>query len=219
MKKIIYAILFETLLLIYTNAFASDIEYNTDSNVKKAILVEDYVIRHKEKINEFIINYDIKNNIDLNNDLRYINESIDALKRIQNTTIEKKKAEEVMQAVLDRLKYINEALKIKLKFEKEKYKEKLNKRKEAYSLLWKKLSEKIYNINLKIARKIIKNNENLSITELDIKDNLVNLNKESQKLKNFWNMNFKSESEMKESFINILRNIKVEIVLMSRSLN
>jgi hypothetical protein len=135
MKKIIYFILFNTLSLIYINTFASEIEYNTEFNVKKAILVEDYIIRHKEKIDAFIINYDIKNNIDLDNDLKAINESINALKKIQNTTVEKKKAEEILQAVLDRLKYINEALKLRLKFEKEKNQINLNKRKEIYTLL------------------------------------------------------------------------------------
>jgi hypothetical protein len=84
--------------------------------------------------------------------------------------------------------------------------------------LWKKISDKIYNINLKIARNIIKDNNDLSITELKIKDNLINLNKESQKLRNFWDISFKNEKEMKDAFVNILKNIKTEVSLMNDTL-
>ncbi|MDP3381374.1 MAG: hypothetical protein Q8S84_07970 [bacterium] len=58
-----------------------------------------------------------------------------ALKKIQNTNIEKKKADDIMQAVLDRIKIVNENLKTKLKIEKEKFKEKLNLKKQNYQKL------------------------------------------------------------------------------------
>lgn len=219
MKKIVYLIIYTTLLLTFSNSFASDIEYNTDSNIKKAILVEDYIIRHKEKIENFLDNYDIKDNKELNNDLKILNDSIIAIRKIQNTDIEKKKAEDIIQNILNRIKTVNENLKVKLKIEKELYEKKLDQKKQAYSLLWKKISDKIYNINLKLARNILKDKQNLSFKELQIKNNLINLNKESQRLKNFWDMEFKSEYDIKETFINILKNIKNEINLMNKVLN
>lgn len=219
MKKVIYFIIFNTILLLFSKTFAFEIEYNTEYNVKRAILVEDYVLRHKEKIDNFLKNYDVVGSDDLYNDLKIINESIDALRKIQNTNVEKKKADDVMQAVLDRIKVVNEDLKVKLKIEKEKFQKKLNLKKQNYAFLWKKLSDKIYNINLKIAKNIIKENTTLSIRDLEIKNSLINLNRESQRLKNFWNMDFKSEKEMREEFIQILRNIKKEINYMNEALN
>lgn len=218
MKKVIYFIIFNILILLFNKAWAIDIEYNTEYNIKRAILVEDYVIRHKEKIDDFIIKYDLIWNDNLFNDLKIINESIVALKKIQNTNIEKKKADDIMQAVLDRIKIVNENLKTKLKIEKEKFKEKLNLKKQNYQKLWIKITDKIYNINLKIAKNIIKQENWLSLKELEIKNNLIILTRESQKLKNFWNMDFKSEKEMRDEFIQILKNIKSEINYMNETL-
>ncbi|MDP2090422.1 MAG: hypothetical protein Q8K30_02390 [Candidatus Gracilibacteria bacterium] len=218
MKKVIYFIIFNILILLFNKAGAIDIEYNTEYNIKRAILVEDYVIRHKEKIDDFIIKYDLIGNDNLFNDLKIINESIVALKKIQNTNIEKKKADDIMQAVLDRIKIVNENLKTKLKIEKEKFKEKLNLKKQNYQKLGIKITDKIYNINLKIAKNIIKQENGLSLKELEIKNNLIILTRESQKLKNFGNMDFKSEKEMRDEFIQILKNIKSEINYMNETL-
>ena len=44
------------------------------------------------------------------------------------------------------------------------------------------------------------------------------LNKESKKLKYFWKINFKSEKEIKDSFVRILKNIKREIKIMKNTL-
>jgi predicted RND superfamily exporter protein len=135
MNKIIYLILFMMLFLFSSNIFALEVEYNTESNVKKAILVEDYILRHKEKIEDFIVKYNIVNNKELTKDIKELNESIEALKKIQNTDIEKQKAEEVLQAILVRIKNVNESLKIKLKIEKEDFENKLNSKKLIYSKL------------------------------------------------------------------------------------
>jgi len=217
MKKVVCFILYSTLIFTFSKSFAIDIEYNTESNVKKAILVENYVIWHKEKINKYLADYNLLNSPDLSSDLKSIDELIKALRKIENTNIEKKKAEDVIQVVLDRIKIINESLRIKLQKEKDNYEKKLNQKKQAYAVLWIKISDKIYNINLKIAKNIIKN-ETLTVTELKIKTSLIILNKESQKLRNFWDLEFKSESEIKRTFIEILKKIKKEIDLMNQEL-
>jgi hypothetical protein len=54
----------------------------------------------------------------------------------------------------------------------------------------------------------------LTQKELNLKENLIQLNKESQKLRNLKYIDFKSENEIKDSFIRILKNIKREIDLM-----
>jgi len=214
MKKIVYSILFTLLFLFSSNVFSAEIEYNTESNIKKAILVEDYIVRHKSKIENFIKKYNIVNNSNIDNDIRELNESLSALQKIQNNDIKKEIAENIMKAVLVRIKNVNESLKVKFKKEKEKIEYNLNTKKTLYSKFWIKLSDKINDINLKIATKIFKNKTILSTKELKIKQNLIKLNKESKKLRNFWNISFKSEKEIKDSFIRILKNIKREIGLM-----
>jgi len=132
MKKIVYFILFITFFLLSTNIYAINTIYNTETNIKKAILVEDYITNHKEKIENFILKYEIKKSSILNKDINELEESIKALKKIQNTNIEKKQAEKVMQAVIIRVKNINESLKKKLKIEKNEFERKLNIKKDAY---------------------------------------------------------------------------------------
>jgi len=135
MNKIIYSILFTLLFFFSTNIFASNIEYNTESNIKKAILFEDYISRHKGKIYNFIEKYNILNNTSLLKDINELDESIAALKKIQNINIEKQKAEEVMLAVINRIKNVNISLKIQLEIEKDLFEKKLNAKKEAFSKL------------------------------------------------------------------------------------
>ena len=211
MKKIVYFILFISFFLFSSNSYAISGIYNTESNIKKAILVEDYIIKHRGRIENFIIKYEIENNNVLISELKWLNESIEALQKIQNTSIEKEIAEDIMKAILIRIKKINENLKKQLKIEKDKFQKKINKKKDIYSKLWIKLSDKINNINLKIAKKIYKNDSILSLKEWKIKKNLINLNIQSLKLRNFWSINFKSEKEIKETFINILKKIKIEV--------
>lgn len=219
MNKIIYYLLYLFLFFFSTNIFASVNEYNTESNIKKAVLIQDYIVRHKIKIEKFITKYNIKSDNNLNSDIQVLNESILALKKIQNTNIKKKNAEEIIQAILVRIKNVNESLKTKLKNEKKVFEKKLNKKKLVYAKLWIKLSKKIDNINIKIATNIFKNKRILNLKESKIKLNLIKLNKESINLKNFWSIEFKSEKEIKDRFINILTNIKKEISLMKNELN
>lgn len=218
MKKIIYYILFNIIFIFSTNTFAWNFEYNTEFNIKKAILVEDYIIRHKSKIEDFIHKYNINNNSNINNHIKEYEQTIEILKKTQNTNIEKEKAEEIIKVVIIKIKEINDTLKSKLKVEKEKYTKKLEIKKLNYFKLWKKLSKKIDNINIKIATKIFKNKTILSFKESKIKLTLLRLNKESVKLRNFWNNKFNSEMELKKSFMDILNNIKKEIKLIKNEL-
>lgn len=219
MNKIIYFILFTLLFLSTSNVNAISIERNTESNIKKAILVEDYLIRHKNNIDDFITKYNISNNSNLSKELSVIDESILILKKVQNTNIEKIKAEEIIDTVLNRIKDVNESLKIQLEVEKDLFQKKISKKKDAFSKLWIMISSKIDSINLKIAKNIFTNKGVLSEKESKIKENLIKLNRESLKLKNFWNIVFSSEKEIKDSFVRILQNIKVEITSMNKALN
>lgn len=218
MNKILYYILFIILFLFSNNVFAINNKYNTENNISKAILIEDYVDRHKTKIVEFVNKYDISDNDVLNKNLDELNESIAALKKIQNINIEKNKAEEVINAVIQRIKKINTSLEKQLKIEKKAFQARLYKKKDTFARLGLQIASKIDNINKKIANNILKNNPVLSLKESKIKKILIELNKESQKLKNFWNTDYKSEKDIKDSFVKILKKIKLEINSMKNSL-
>ena len=215
MKKIIYFLLFSLVISISNTVYASK---NQDNIIKKAVLVENYIKKHKEKIEKFIDKYDIKDSKYIKNNIKELNESILALNKIKNSQISNEKSEEIIKTILKRIKYINENLKEKLIIEQQLFEKKLKRKKEIYSRLWDKLSNKIDQINIKIIKSIYSNNKISNEKKEKIKNNLMRLNKESKKLKYFWKINFKSEKEIKDSFVRILKNIKREVKIMKNTL-
>ena len=215
MRKIVYFLLISLIISVSNIVNA---ENNQDNTIKKAILVESYIKKHKEKIEKFIEKYDIKNKEYIKNDIKELNESILALNKIKNSEINKQKSEEIIQAIIKRIKSINNNLKEKLSIEKILFEKNLKRKKKIYSILWNKLSNKIDEINIKIIKSIFSNTKISNQNKEKIKNNLIKLNKESKKLKYFWKINFKSEKEIKDSFVRILKNIKREVKLMKKSL-
>lgn len=214
MKKVIYIILFIAFFMSFNNVIASNNEYNINSNIKKAILVENYIKNHKAKIDAFIVKYDIKSDPVLEKSINELDKYIQILQKIQKSNINKENNDKVISLVIKNIKKTNESLKLKLKYEKRRYEYNLKRKKEIYWKLWIRLSIKIDDINLKIANKVLKS-KNISIQKkLEIKQSLVKLNRESQKLKKISNINFKSEKEIKDSFIRVLKNIKREVNYM-----
>ncbi len=216
MKKIVSIILFTLFIIQINNTVFS--EYNQDNTISKAILVETYIIKHKERIKNFIKKYKIQNSKTLENDIKELDESIIALNKIKNWETNSSQSEDIINAIIKRIKIINEDLKINLNNQKLSFEYNLKKKKSTYSLLWLKISEKIDAINIKIAKALLKT-ENADMLEWnEIKEHLIKLNKESKKLKYFWNIDFKSEKEIKDSFVRILNNIKREVNEMKKSL-
>ena len=217
MKKIVYFMVFILSIVSSTNVLAGEYN-NTENTITKANLIESYIQKHKLRIENFINKYNIKDTSHLQDSIKELNESIVALNKIKNGEIDPNKSEEIINAIIKRIKYINEDLKRKLNTEKIAFEKTLKKKKYIYSNLWKKISEKIDDINIKIAKKILTKDKILSEEELKVKEHLIKLNKESKKLKYFWNINFKSEKEIKDSFVRILNNIKREVNEMKKSL-
>jgi len=217
MKKIVYFIVFILSIVSSTNVLAGEYN-NTENTITKANLIESYIQKHKLRIENFINKYNIKDTSHLQDSIKELNESITALNKIKNGEIDPNKSEEIINAIIKRIKYINEDLKRKLNTEKIAFEKTLKKKKDIYSNLWIKISEKIDDINIKIAKKVLIKNKILSEEELKVKEHLIRLNKESKKLKYFWNINFKSEKEIKDSFVRILNNIKREVNEMKKSL-
>lgn len=216
MKKIVYFMIFTLSILSSINVLADD--NNNENAISRATLIETYIKKHKIRIEEFIKKYNIKDTGYLQKNIKELNESIIALNKIKNSEITSEKSEKIIQAIIKRIKYINENLKKKLNSEKLNFEHNLKKKKEIYSSLWIKIAKKIDAINIKIAKKIFKNDKILSLKESKIKNYLIKLNNENKKLKYFWNINFKSEKEIKDSFMRILNNIKIDVNLMKNSL-
>ncbi len=217
MKKIIYFIIF--MFVLGTSTLVQASEDSQNNSIKKAILIETYIKKHKTRIEQFIKKYNIKDLSYLEDDIKELNESIKALNKIKTSEIPINDSDEIIKAILKRIKSVNENLKKQLSIEKNKFENNLKKKKYIYSKLWIKISNKIDNINIKIVKTILIKNKTTKLKESNIRNHLIKLNKESKKLKYFWKINFKSEKEIKDSFVRILNNIKREVNLMKKTLN
>lgn len=214
MKKIFTFLCIALLFLSFSTVWAID----NESNSKKVGLIEDYISKHKLNIEELIDKYQITNNPIIDENVLILNQSLEAVQKLKQETYDDNKVENVLQDIIKRVKQVNSSLKEELKYERRKFEIKLAQKQEVYNTLWKKLSSKIYDINLRVAKKIFKNKTVLSLKESNIKLHLINLNQESIKLKNFWQINFRSQKEMRDAFASILANIKTEVNLMKKEL-
>ncbi|MBT3727035.1 hypothetical protein HOG21_05110 [bacterium] len=123
------------IFFIFISFFSSYVyANNTEENIKKAVLVENYITNQKEKIEEYIIKYSIYNKT-INYNISELDNLIKILKSIQNKNIEKDKAEKMLIKILKKIKSVNNELKILLKKEKDLYNKEFIKKLNLYSEL------------------------------------------------------------------------------------
>jgi len=133
MKKIVYFIIFILSILSVNNVLAS--EYNNENIIKKAVLIEDYIKKHKIRIEDFIQKYNIKDTSYLKESINELDESIIALNKIKNSEIPIEQSEKIIQTILKRIKDINDKLKDKLYIEKNNFDNRLKSTRNEYSIL------------------------------------------------------------------------------------
>lgn len=214
MKKIIFFI----ILLILSFGINNEVWANKTSwsiiqsiTIKKINLIEKYIIEHKRKIELFAKKYNVINDKELNSHLRDLSDIIKILWKLKTWNYNKVDINEVILKIVKKLRKINDELKNLLKEKKELFEEQLKNKALSYSKLWKKVSLWLNNLIKKIA--IITKNKNIEKSKK--KQILVHLRKlelYSNNLKNFINIEFSNEKELKVWFIEILKNIKIEMI-------
>ena len=214
MKKLLLILIF--CLSLNIQVFSADentSDYWVENNliIKKAKLVEKYINEHRNKIILFTEKYEIKNNAKIEEKIDILEEMIDVLRTIQEKNIVDERWEKALVTILQKLKTINKELQFLLIQEKEKYNNNIASKKASYSKLWIKLSEQLNRVILKLIW-TIKDKENLTDNEKQLISHLKELEKEKLKLKNIWNNNFKNSAEIKSYFLQILKNMKKEMI-------
>jgi len=135
MKKIVKILIIMCLLPIYNISIAFDEYIYTNNNKEKSMLIEKYLIEHKQKIINFTIKYDVINDIEINKNIEKINFLIDSLQKIQYNSIEKEREDLIINTILNEIKKVNELLKIQLKDRKDNFENRIENKKNQYSNL------------------------------------------------------------------------------------
>jgi hypothetical protein len=114
---------------------------------------------------------------------------------------------EISAHIVKRIKYINEELKIILVDEKRKYQINLRKKHDIYSNIWVKAWNHLINIIEKLANTVTQSDIAIE-KKMKIVIHLKNLQKNSKKLRDFWNNQYDSVEKIQIEFISILKEIR-----------
>lgn len=197
--------------LILISSFLVIQVVNAEDNTEKAILIERYLIWHKENIIEYAKKYDFDNDKQVVDGLAKIDNLIDSLQKIQNHNTWKE--EKAISIILEELKKANAYLESILKIKKEDYDRKLQVQKEVYNNLWKKLWDQLTKIHSTFSV-IVKNKTNLTEEEQKLKNTLEIIDLLSRDVKGFWARKFDTIEEMQSSFLWTISSIKYYILVL-----
>ncbi len=175
-------------------------------------LIKNYTYNLKEEINILLNKYNI-NKDKIEKQLWEINDMLNIIENINNKEYNENEYNQIIELILKEIKENKNEIKNIVIKEQEEYKKSLLAKKKTYSKLWIKLNTQFDTI-IKKYYNIYQKKENITKTDTQIIKILKNLSTESLKLKNFWLLNFDSIEEMNNTFTEILKNIKKEMITL-----
>lgn len=184
---------------------------SAENNTEKAVLIEKYLVWHKEDILKYTKKYKFSDDEEVINGLSKIDVLIYSLQKIQNN--DAKTEEKAISIILDELKKINSELELILKIKKEDYDKILKNQKIIYADLWKKLWAELSQIH-SIFSASLKNKTTLTEYEQKLKNTLEIISLLSNDVKNFWIREFDTIEEMQSSFLGSINSIKYYILVL-----
>ncbi len=206
------------LLNITSAIYIEEDQYIWKSNIEKTILIEKYLLWHKEKIVNFSIKYDAENDVDIKISTDKINYLIESLNKIQNNNLWENKENLLISTILSEIKKVNDSLKTTLQKKKDTFESNLKVKKDFYSNLWYKLSFKIEEIYNVIYDKNLFENNYLNENETMKKNALIEISSLSKDLKYFSYKDFETQKQIQDEFILILKDIRKQILILKKSI-
>lgn len=192
-KIIIFFISFFTFLWINIS-FA----WNEEEQLE---MIERYINTQKKNIKSVIKKYNIKDEV-LEQKRKNLEELQIIIEKIKDSEANKEQKEEIIKFLTKNLKNLNSEIKEILRYHKEEFEKNLRKIQEPYNILWKKISLLIDKIIVILEKKNLNNKNN------SLKEKLKNI---SKLFKNFKDLKFSSEEEIKTNFKKIINETKITI--------
>lgn len=188
----------------------------SQQHISEAKLLRTYLSRYKQDINKMYI----KNTNEVSGFMQNTNLILDdmlyALNLILTKAVDPTTVESHMLEIVKDIKIINVRMKEYLKEEQKIFQQKLEQKKQNYITSWNRLSLILDTLESRLTSVLIKRKE-LSNNEKVIVKSLVRIRKENEKIKNFQNITFISEAEMKLYFKNIIIVLKKEILILKNA--
>lgn len=176
---------------------------NTEKNISQASAIENEVVDFRKKLILIQKKYKLENDNIIKKSIEDLYEIIYILRKIQTTKINKNTANYVIKVVINDLKNINIVTKSYLK----NIKLKLNKSKEKYNKISIRLNKTLNKITLSFI-KYYQKKENITKKDKKIIKIVQEIYSKSLKLKEFKNIIFYNEEDMRQYLVKILKDLK-----------
>ena len=212
MKKF-FLTLFLLLLMFWGIWVYGENNASTNHN-SQAELIHSYILDLKWKILLFKKQYKIEKDEILENEIEKLSTMILALERIKKKNIKIEKKKRALSLILEELKQSKNKITSILLIKKRNFEKELLTKKNAFAILWKKLSSQLDDIIVRIYKTIEKNW--ISKQEQDIVSSLKKLYTISRDLNSFTSVRFESVEEMKQRFIENLKEIKKLLLIIKK---
>ena len=185
----------------------------SDSQYSAAKLLQDYVEEYKMKINNLYSQYNGNNPIVMSSFNQQLSKMSQNLYDIQEDRITSNQAWKILSEIVSDLKTINTRMKVFLEQEKILWEEKLRKKQQTLAKIWSQISKTLDSLLLSISNQLLSQSK-LSAKEKRLVESLVVLRAQNNKMKNFSNITFETETQMKEYLKQIVDAIRNEFIVI-----
>ena len=203
-----------TLIIFFIFSIINTVK--AENEIDKLELIERYIVNYKKNISLVVAKYEIKDNKDIKDTTDSLNFLLEIISKVKDSNMSEQEKERVVKFLTKNLKEINWKSKETLKKWKEDFDKKVKQIQESYSKLLLKISWQLDFFIQKI-HKLKLNKEILNSKESILKENLNRIAEISRELKDFWEINFNSEKEIKTYFKNIIQDIRRELLKLKEN--
>ena len=202
-----------TLIIFFIFSIINTVK--AENEIDKLELIERYIVNYKKNISLVVTKYEIKDNKDIKDTINSLDFLLEIISKVKDSNMSEQEKERVVKFLTKNLKEINWKSKETLKKWKEDFDKKIKQIQESYSKLWLRISRQLDILTQKIYKLKFNNREN---TNSILKENLDRITEISKELKDFWEINFNSEKEIKTYFKNIIQDIKKELLKLKENI-
>ena len=202
-----------TLIIFFIFSIINTVK--AENEIDKLELIERYIVNYKKNISLVVTKYEIKDNKDIKDTINSLDFLLEIISKVKDSNMSEQEKERVVKFLTKNLKEINLKSKETLKKWKEYFDKKIKQIQESYSKLWLRISRQLDILTQKIYKLKFNNREN---TNSILKENLDRITEISKELKDFWEINFNSEKEIKTYFKNIIQDIKKELLKLKENI-
>ncbi|RKW24841.1 hypothetical protein D8B46_00640 [Candidatus Gracilibacteria bacterium] len=199
-----------SVFFITINIFSLKFAFS-ENETEKLELIKKYIIDYKKNLNNIIKKYEIKNNKDLEENIKSLDWSIQVIDKVKNTYLPEQEKDKLVRYLTKSLRELNSKSRDILRKEKENYEKKFKETQKYYSSVGNEIGDKLdYLVNL-IYKQKIENKLNLTTDEIIVKNSLDKLKSKSKQIKIIGDLEFESKKDLDKFLKRTINDIKSEI--------